>query len=285
MSHPPKLKQAVKNTNSQVPIKQKPLKPKILPTVPPQNHSVQQEPQVQASMQEQVGTLKTEQPQCHANQSASFQTQLQQTLNQSQTQQSLTQPQTNVKQPSQTLNQAQTQNQNQNQQPLNKPQSQNSQIYSKQPNFPTQQQPQKTQGTQIQHQPVAVPPSKVEQQPYNNKVSVRQDSNVSSDSFSQNSSPSYTTKTMETPLLPPHGVSSTNANQKVSSGSNKKIKNGDIGNVASLTGNDVSSNGNTALTKSISTPASLQTIVRFHHGSNMSLHHRVSMTRATDRCM
>ena len=30
------------------------------------------------------------------------------------------------------------------------------------------------------------------------------------------------------------------------------------------------------ITKSISTPASLQTIVRFHNGSNMSLHHRVS---------
>lgn len=30
------------------------------------------------------------------------------------------------------------------------------------------------------------------------------------------------------------------------------------------------------ITKSISTPASLQTIVRFHSGSNMSLHHRVN---------
>lgn len=33
-------------------------------------------------------------------------------------------------------------------------------------------------------------------------ISVRQDSNVSSDSFSQTSSPSYTNKTMEAPLLP-----------------------------------------------------------------------------------
>lgn len=33
-------------------------------------------------------------------------------------------------------------------------------------------------------------------------ASVRQDSNVSSDSFSQTSSPSYTSKTMEAPLLP-----------------------------------------------------------------------------------
>ena len=33
-------------------------------------------------------------------------------------------------------------------------------------------------------------------------INVRQDSNVSSDSFSQTSSPSYTSKTMEAPLLP-----------------------------------------------------------------------------------
>jgi corin len=80
---------------------------------------------------------------------------------------------------------------------------------------------------------------------------------------------------METPLLPHHGVSSMSASQKVSSGGNKKIANGDIGSVRALTGNDVNSNGSAALTKSMSTPASLQTIVRFHHGSNMSLHHRV----------
>lgn len=40
--------------------------------------------------------------------------------------------------------------------------------------------------------------------PPGSKVSVRQDSNVSSDSMSQTSSPSYTTKTMETPLLLHH---------------------------------------------------------------------------------
>jgi hypothetical protein len=273
--HPPKSQQAVKNIISQVPIKQKPLKPKILPTVPPQSNSLPQQSQVQANKQQQVGTRKLEQPQCHTTQPASFQTQIQQTLNQSQMQQSLTQSQNHVKQPSQQLNQ------NQAQQPLNKPQGQNSQLYNKQQNFPTPQPPPKTQEAQIQPQPVPVPPSRVEQQPYNNKVSVRQDSNVSSDSFSQNSSPSYTTKTMETPLLPPHGVSSTNASQKVSSGSKKKIFSGDMGNGAPLTGNDVSSNGNAALTKSMSTPASLQTIVRFHHGSNMSLHHRVSMTTIT----
>ena len=264
--HPPKPQQPVKNINSQVPIKQKPLKPKALPAVPPQSHSLQQQPQVEVNNeQQQLGTLKMEQSQCHTNQSATFQTQIQQTLNQSQMQQGLTQSQNHVKQPPQPLNQVQTQP------PLNKPQTQNSQLFNKPPNFTTPQQ-----GSQIQHQPAAMPPSRAEQQPYNNKVSVRQDSNVSSDSFSQNSSPSYTTKTMETPLLPQHGVSSTTASQKVSSGGKKKILNGDIGHGTPLTGNDVGNNGNAALTKSMSTPASLQTIVRFHHGSNMSLHHRVS---------
>lgn len=40
--------------------------------------------------------------------------------------------------------------------------------------------------------------------PSSSKMSMRQDSNVSSDSVSQTSSPSYTTKTMETPLLQHH---------------------------------------------------------------------------------
>lgn len=40
------------------------------------------------------------------------------------------------------------------------------------------------------------------QSPVPKPISVRQDSNVSSDSFSQTSSPSYTSKTMEAPLLP-----------------------------------------------------------------------------------
>ena len=270
--HPPKPQQTVKNVISQVPTKQKPLQPKVLPTVPPQSHSLQQQSQVPASKQQQAGPRAIEQSQCHTNQPAGFQTQIQLTLNQSQIQQGLTQPQNQAKQPSQALKQ------NQTQQPSTKPQGQNTQLYNKQQNFPTPQPLPKTQEAQIQHQPVAMPPARVEQQPFNNKVSVRQDSNVSSDSFSQNSSPSYTTKTMETPLLPPHGVSSTNASQKVSSGSKKKMFSGDMGNGAPLTGNDVSSNGNAALTKSMSTPASLQTIVRFHHGSNMSLHHRVSMT-------
>lgn len=94
----------------------------------------------------------------------------------------------------------------------------------------------------------------------NGKVSIRQDSSVSSDSFSQTSSPSYTTKTMETPLLPPRTPPT-------------KLQNGLLTKIKDAVEDDA--NGNTTITKSASTPASLQTIVRFHNGSNMSLHHRV----------
>lgn len=46
------------------------------------------------------------------------------------------------------------------------------------------------------------PPLSAISQNGNSKSNSRQDSNISSDSFSQNSSPSYTSKSMETPLLP-----------------------------------------------------------------------------------
>ncbi|KAJ2948212.1 hypothetical protein O0L34_g10022 [Tuta absoluta] len=92
-------------------------------------------------------------------------------------------------------------------------------------------------------------------------ISVRQDSNVSSDSFSQTSSPSYTTKTMETPLLP---------HQHVNKSLNAKIARGLL-----LKEQQEKEAGNQQITKSMSTPASLQTIVRFQNGSNMSLHHRM----------
>lgn len=101
------------------------------------------------------------------------------------------------------------------------------------------------------------------QQPHG-RVSIRQDSSVSSDSFSQTSSPSYTTKTMETPLLPPRTP--------------LKQQNGGL--IPKIKDNENDNNGNTTITKSASTPASLQTIVRFHNGSNMSLHHRVSYGKA-----
>lgn len=104
-------------------------------------------------------------------------------------------------------------------------------------------------------------PNKVQgQHQHQGKVSIRQDSSVSSDSFSQTSSPSYTTKTMETPLLPPRTP------VKHNGGLISKVKTP-----------DEDPNGNSMITKSASTPASLQTIVRFHNGSNMSLHHRVSV--------
>lgn len=111
------------------------------------------------------------------------------------------------------------------------------------------------------HKPTISPASKVpgNQQCNGGRVSVRQDSGISSDSFSQTSSPSYTTKTMETPLLPPKTP--------------LRQQNGILTKVQNV---EDDANGNTTITKSASTPASLQTIVRFHNGSNMSLHHRVN---------
>lgn len=108
-------------------------------------------------------------------------------------------------------------------------------------------------------------PSPPTQQYNTGKVSVRQDSSVSSDSFSQTSSPSYTTKTMETPLLPPRTPVKQNG---------LLIKSQPL---------EDDANGNATITKSASTPASLQTIVRFHNGSNMSLHHRVRVFTSSRR--
>ncbi|KAK6618238.1 hypothetical protein RUM44_002689 [Polyplax serrata] len=94
--------------------------------------------------------------------------------------------------------------------------------------------------------------------PSGSKVSMRQDSNVSSDSVSQTSSPSYTTKTMETPLLLHHNR-----------------KSGNKQNLCELiTAAQQNAANNAALTKSISTPASLQTCVKFS-GSNMTLQHKI----------
>ncbi|XP_077291276.1 atrial natriuretic peptide-converting enzyme-like [Arctopsyche grandis] len=95
------------------------------------------------------------------------------------------------------------------------------------------------------------------------KVSLRQDSSVSSDSFSQTSSPSYTTKTMEAPLLPHHHSTKTSR------------LNGRLMAAPPAPPPADETGGNSPLTKSASTPASLQTIVRFHNGSNMSLHHKI----------
>ncbi|XP_053608922.1 atrial natriuretic peptide-converting enzyme [Plodia interpunctella] len=110
--------------------------------------------------------------------------------------------------------------------------------------------------------PAPLPQSAMKQSPSSSSnISVRQDSNVSSDSFSQTSSPSYTTKTMEAPLLP---------HQHVNKSLNAKIARGLL-----LKEQQEKEAGNSSITKSMSTPASLQTIVRFQNGSNMSLHHRM----------
>ncbi|XP_076753401.1 uncharacterized protein LOC143424905 [Xylocopa sonorina] len=97
------------------------------------------------------------------------------------------------------------------------------------------------------------PLSAISQSSVPKPMSVRQDSNVSSDSFSQTSSPSYTSKTMEAPLLP--------------------HKYGKVPDRAMVSEPD-STSGRT-ITKSTSTPASLQTIVRVHGGNNGSLHHKI----------
>lgn len=114
----------------------------------------------------------------------------------------------------------------------------------------------------------------MQKSPSNNKVSIRQDSSISSDSFSQTSSPSYTTKTMETPLLP-HSSRYCNGKMGHKQNSTLLAKN----NAEAFDIEKDGKHNSSALTKSISTPASLQTIVRFHNGSNMSLHHRVSFAR------
>lgn len=132
--------------------------------------------------------------------------------------------------------------------------------------------------SQTQSKPEKPPPlmqvnttTSMQKSPSSNKMSIRQDSSILSDSFSQTSSPSYTTKTMETPLLP----------------HNSRYCNGKYGNkhTVLLAKNNTEAfaiekdgkRSSTALTKSISTPASLQTIVRIHNGSNMSLHHRLCL--------
>ncbi|CAG9759817.1 unnamed protein product [Ceutorhynchus assimilis] len=91
------------------------------------------------------------------------------------------------------------------------------------------------------------------------KVSMRQDSGISTESFSQNSSPSYTIKSMETPLLPPKTPTYKNSN----------------GGIMPKTNNRNSLEEVSGLTKSVSTPAGLQAVVRFHNGSNMSVHNKI----------
>ncbi|XP_066247331.1 atrial natriuretic peptide-converting enzyme-like isoform X1 [Euwallacea similis] len=95
------------------------------------------------------------------------------------------------------------------------------------------------------------------------KISMRQDSGISTDSFSQNSSPSYTTKGMETPLIPPR----TPVHRAQNGGILTKSKD--------LKGEEEKAEEVNGITKSVSTPAGLQTVVRFHNGSSMSVHHKI----------
>ncbi|XP_063697849.1 uncharacterized protein LOC134828792 [Culicoides brevitarsis] len=99
------------------------------------------------------------------------------------------------------------------------------------------------------------------------KVNIRQDSSISSDSFSQTSSPSYNSKQlMETPLL---------ANAAKLNTIKPNFKN--INEIEKAK-DETDSNG--AIIKSASTPASLQTIVRLSNGStNMSLQHKILKKR------
>ncbi|KAL1465624.1 hypothetical protein WDU94_005178 [Cyamophila willieti] len=101
---------------------------------------------------------------------------------------------------------------------------------------------------------------------------IRQDSSISSDGyFSQTSSPSYTLRSMETPLLP-HIKNKKKYNiAKISlEGRGEEIDTG-ISSLEACSGNV------SPLIKSHSTPACLQAVVKMHNdtSSNMSLHHRI----------
>lgn len=119
--------------------------------------------------------------------------------------------------------------------------------------------------------------------------SKRQDSSISSDSFSQSSSPGFNSKLMEAPLLA-HAVKLNtcmfwerdfyrynslyitwlywySSDKQPFKAPDEIIKDSTT---------DVVNGSAVVINRSASTPASLQTIVRFSNGSNMSLQHKVS---------
>ncbi|KAL5242702.1 hypothetical protein ACI65C_010112 [Semiaphis heraclei] len=113
----------------------------------------------------------------------------------------------------------------------------------------------------------------------------RQDSGHWSDSYSVNSSPGYSTKSMETPLLSSHA-------KMIPSRSNKKRFildryvvcdqwNGRA-RFSPANSGPISSSSTAELTKSHSTPAGLQAVVEFNENSPNSLQHRVLGTEAID---
>ncbi|XP_055528034.1 uncharacterized protein LOC129720570 isoform X2 [Wyeomyia smithii] len=97
------------------------------------------------------------------------------------------------------------------------------------------------------------------------RVSLRQDSSISSDSFSQTSSPSYNTKIMEAPLLS-HAAKMPKVSKPIARNIDEITKDA----------NESEQNGPSVLIKSASTPASLQTIVRLSNGSNVALQGKMS---------
>ncbi|XP_062543305.1 uncharacterized protein LOC134210895 [Armigeres subalbatus] len=93
------------------------------------------------------------------------------------------------------------------------------------------------------------------------RVTMRQDSSISSDSFSQTSSPSYNSKIMEAPLLS-HAAKMPKVSKPIATRNLEEE-------IAKDAAGD--QNGSSVIIKSASTPASLQTIVRLSNGSNVSL--------------
>ncbi|XP_067631299.1 uncharacterized protein Corin isoform X2 [Eurosta solidaginis] len=105
--------------------------------------------------------------------------------------------------------------------------------------------------------------------PPRSKYSCRQDSNISNDSFSKTSSPSYNTKLMEAPLLPSLSVKRL-CGVPAPILYKQKLQNETIEEMEQ-------SVPMSPLTKCISNPTSLQTIVRFQNGApnTMSLQHQI----------
>jgi atrial natriuretic peptide-converting enzyme len=120
-------------------------------------------------------------------------------------------------------------------------------------------------------------------------ASKRHDSSISSDSFSQSSSPSFNSKLLEAPLLA-HAVKLHTCEDKLTLMLNDNRFSApfpllplSLDKQPYKTPDDIvkdstadSNNSTAAIIKSASTPASLQTIVRFSNGSNMSLQHKVT---------
>lgn len=125
---------------------------------------------------------------------------------------------------------------------------------------------------------------------FTGRVNVRQDSNVSSDSFSQTSSPGYNSKHMDSPLLNHAAVKlHTSKSRNIQKELIRKKSSLLIAGINKISAPKQQKKGveeisnevtevipTSPITKSASTPASLQTIVRFQNGSNMSLQHKVN---------